>query len=299
MTGTPWADRFHQMKSRVLRSEAVPAESSRTQQNGSEQNSSEQNSSRQNSSEQNGSVAVQRRAVIRQSLSVAVATSLYGLSFGALAVTSGLTVWQTCVTSLLLFSGGSQFALIGVLAGGGSVGAAIAASSLLGVRNTLYGLQLTPILRATGLRRFAAAQFTIDESTAVAASQTVPRMRKLGFWVTGIGIYVGWNLMTFVGAIAGNAIGDPRQFGLDAAASGAFLALLWPRLRAREPVAVAIVAAAVAALLVPIVPVGLPVVAAALVAVGFGFVGHHRRPQIPAANATATARLPAGGEPAA
>jgi predicted branched-subunit amino acid permease len=229
-----------------------------------------------------------RRSVIRQSLSVAVATSLYGLSFGALGVTSGLTVWQTCVTSLLLFSGGSQFALIGVLAGGGSVGAAIAASSLLGVRNALYGLQLTPILRLKGIRRFAAAQFTIDESTAVAVSQSTPRTSRIGFWVTGIGIYVGWNLMTFVGAIAGNAIGDPRQFGLDAAASGAFLALLWPRLRAREPVAVAVVAAGVAALLIPVVPVGLPVVAAAFVAVAFGFIGHHRRPRPPQPQASET-----------
>lgn len=229
---------------------------------------------------------MRRRAVVRQSLSVAVATSLYGLSFGALAVTSGLTVWQACVTSMLLFSGGSQFALIGVLAGGGSVGAAIAASSLLGVRNTLYGLQLTAILRPTGLRRFAAAQLTIDESTAVATSQTAPAMRKLGFWVTGIGIYAGWNLMTFVGAIAGNAIGDPRQFGLDAAASAAFLALLWPRLRSREPVTVAIVAAVVAALLIPVVPVGLPVVAAALVAVAFGFVGLHHRPHAAGAAST-------------
>jgi hypothetical protein len=143
-----------------------------------------------------------RRAVIRQGLSVAIATGLYGISFGALGVASGLTIWQTCVTSLLLFSGGSQFALIGVLGGGGSVGAAIAASSLLGVRNTLYGLQLTPTMAPRGLWRVPVAQFTIDESTAVSIAQDTLPNRRLGFWVTGIGIYAGWNVMTLVGAQA-------------------------------------------------------------------------------------------------
>jgi predicted branched-subunit amino acid permease len=217
-------------------------------------------------------VDAERRAVIRQGLSVAIATGLYGVSFGALGVASGLTVWQTCVTSLLLFSGGSQFALIGVLGGGGSVGAAIAASSLLGVRNTLYGLQLTPIMAPKGWWRIPVAQLTIDESTAVAIAQPTRRLGRIGFWVTGIGIYAGWNLSTLVGALVGDAIGDPRQYGLDAAASAAFLALLWPRLSRREPVVVAIAAAVVAAALVPVVPVGLPVIAAALVAVAFGLV---------------------------
>jgi predicted branched-subunit amino acid permease len=212
----------------------------------------------------------QRRAVIRQGLSVAIATSLYGISFGALGVASGFTIWQTCAISLLLFSGGSQFALIGVLGGGGGIGAAIAASSLLGVRNTLYGLQLTTTLKPRGLMRVPTAQMTIDESTAVAIAQETLPHKRLGFWVTGVGIYAGWNIMTLVGALAGNAIGDPKTYGLDAAASAAFLALLWPRLHRREPVAVAIAAAFVAAILVPVTPVGIPVIAAALVAVAFG-----------------------------
>jgi predicted branched-subunit amino acid permease len=205
-----------------------------------------------------------RSAVVRQGLSVALATGLYGISFGALSVTSGLSVLQTCVLSLLLFSGGSQFALIGVLGGGGTVGAAVAASSLLGVRNALYGLQLVPTMRPRGWRRAAVAQLTIDESTAVAVSQPTVPLRRLGFWVTGLGVYVGWNLMTLVGALAGNALGDPQRYGLDAAASAAFVALLWPRLRAREPVAIAIVGAVLTTALIPVIPQGLPVVAAAV-----------------------------------
>lgn len=122
-----------------------------------------------------------RRAVVRQGVSVALATGLYGVSFGALAVTSGLSVLQACLLSLLLFSGGSQFALIGIVGGGGTAGAAVAASSLLAVRNSLYGLQLAPTIRARGWRRFAAAQVTIDESTTVAVGQSEPPLRRVGF----------------------------------------------------------------------------------------------------------------------
>lgn len=205
-----------------------------------------------------------RPAVLRQGLSVALATGLYGISFGALSVTSGLSVLQTCLLSLLLFSGGSQFALVGVLGGGGSVGAAVAASSLLGLRNALYGLQLNPTMRPRGWQRIVVPQLTIDESTAVAVAQSTPTLRRVGFWVTGLGVYVGWNVMTLVGALAGDALGDPKRFGLDAAASAAFAGLLWPRLRAREPVAIAVVGAVLTTALVPVVPPGLPVIAAAL-----------------------------------
>jgi predicted branched-subunit amino acid permease len=214
-----------------------------------------------------------RLAVRRQALSVAGATSLYGVSFGALGVADGLTLWQTCLASLLLFSGGSQFALVGVLGGGGGAASAVAASSLLSIRNAFYGLQLSRTLRPRGLRRIPTAQLTIDESTAVAIAQPRPELARLGFWVTGIGIYLGWNLSTLVGALAGNALGDPRTYGLDAAASGAFLALLWPRLKDRQTIAVALAAALVAAGLVPGIPVGLPVVAAAAVAAVAGISG--------------------------
>jgi predicted branched-subunit amino acid permease len=211
-----------------------------------------------------------RRAVVRRALSVGLAPAVYGVSLGALGVASGLSILQTCVTSLLLFSGGSQFALIGVLGGGGSAASAITTSSLLGIRNGLYGLQMAPVLRPRGVRRILAAHLTIDESTAVAVSQREPAHQRLGFWITGGAIFLVWNLTTLLGALAGDAIGDPRRYGLDAAAAGAFLGLLWPRLRAREPVAVAVAAAVLAAVLVPVLPVGLPVVAAAGVAVAAG-----------------------------
>jgi predicted branched-subunit amino acid permease len=215
-------------------------------------------------------VADSSRAAVRQGLSVGIATGLYGLSLGAIAVADGLSVWQACVTSLLLFSGGSQFALVGVLGGGGSVASAVTASSLLGVRNAVYGFQLSALLRPPGWRRPLAAHLTIDESTAVALAQPDIRAARAGFWTTGIAVFVGWNVMTLVGALGASRIGDPKTFGLDAAAAAAFLALLWPRLTRREPVAVAVAGAVVATSLIPVLPVGLPIVAAAAVAVVAG-----------------------------
>ncbi|WP_432490878.1 AzlC family ABC transporter permease [Kineococcus gypseus] len=213
------------------------------------------------------------RTARRQGLAVGAATAVYGVSLGALAVANGLSVLQACATSLLLFSGGSQFALVGVLGGGGSAASAVAASTLLGVRNALYGVQVGTFLRVRGARRLLAAHWTIDESTAVGAAQGTDAARRAGFWVTGATVFAGWNLTTLAGALLGDALGDPRRYGLDSAAAAAFLALLWPRLRRREPVAVAVVAALVAAALVPVVPVGLPVVAAAAVALLAGLRG--------------------------
>ena len=209
----------------------------------------------------------ERRVVVREALSVGVATGAYGISFGALAVAAGLDVWQAMALSLLMFTGGSQFAFIGIVAGGVQAApAAIAASSLLGVRNGLYALELTQLLGVKGLRRLGAAQLTIDESTAVAVSQDDVRASRLGFWLTGGAVYVLWNLTTLGGALLGKEVGDPRTYGLDAAACAAFTALLWPRLRSRDAVAVAARAAVVSVALSPLLPLGVPVLVAAFAA---------------------------------
>jgi predicted branched-subunit amino acid permease len=225
--------------------------------------------------------APRRRAVRRQALSVGLATGAYGISFGALSVASGLTIWQTQALSLLLFSGGSQFAVVGVLGAGGGGAAAVATSTLLGVRNGLYALQTSRFLGVAGWRRLAAAQLTIDESTAVGVAQPERPAQRLGFWVTGIAVFLGWNLMTLVGAVVGNAIGDPRTYGLDAAAAAAFAALLWPRLRGGDAAATAVLAAFVALLTSPVLPAGVPVILAALAAVAVGLAPRRRRAVAP------------------
>jgi predicted branched-subunit amino acid permease len=211
-----------------------------------------------------------RRAIVRDSLGVGIATGLYGVSFGAVSVAAGLTIAQTCVLSLLMFTGASQFALVGVVAGGGSALSAGATALLLGTRNTLYGLKVATLLGLGGARRAGAAHLLIDESTAMSVTRTTRAGARTGFLVTGVTIFVLWNLFTFLGAIGGTALGDPRRYGLDAAVGGAFLALLWPRLREPRNRLVAALAVAVALGVVPVAPVGVPVLAAGAVALLVG-----------------------------
>ncbi len=218
----------------------------------------------------------ERAAIVRDSWAVGVATGFYGISFGAVSVAAGLTVAQTCALSLVMFTGASQFALVGVAAAGGAPVSAAVTALLLGTRNTLYGLRMAPLLGWTGWRRLAASQLLIDESTAMSVTRESRRAARVGFLTTGLSVFALWNLMTLVGALAGSALGDPRTFGLDAAVGAAFLALVWPRLRDPANRLVAVLAAAVALGLVPVTAAGVPVLAAGGVALLAGVLS--RRP---------------------
>ena len=212
----------------------------------------------------------------RDALSIAVASGAYALSFGAISTTSGLSLLQTVALSLLMFTGASQFAMVGIIGSGGSVWAGAATAALLGTRNALYGVRLSTLLHVSGLRRFAGAHFVIDETTAMAIARDSESESRFAFWVTGLLLFAFWNLGTFIGALATSALPDPKVFGLDAAPPAAYLALLAPRLRAREPLAIAMAAGVVALIVLPFVPAGIPLlIVAALVAV-YGLFGKSR-----------------------
>jgi predicted branched-subunit amino acid permease len=177
-----------------------------------------------------------------------------------------------------MFSGGSQFAFVGVIAAAGGagvasagVGAAIISAWLLGIRNGFYAVRLAPILKRVGLAKLIPAMLTIDESTAVATAQKNEADQVKGFWITGIAVFVFWNLMTLAGAILGDALGDPSTWGLDAAAAAAFLGLLWPRLAERQALAVGAAALVIATAATPFLSAGIPVLLAGISAVIVGF----------------------------
>ena len=207
----------------------------------------------------------------RTALSVAFTVGLYGAAFGAAGVTAGFSIIQTCLLSLLLFSGASQFAVVGIMGAGGGAISAIATATLLGFRNALYGLQMAPILKVKGIKRILAAQITIDESTAVATLQENDADRKRGFYITGIGVYVFWNLFTLLGAFGAQALGNPSAWGLDAAVPAAFLGLVWPRLIDKQSKLIAVSAVAMALILTPVAPAGVPIITTVLLAILFGW----------------------------
>ena len=211
-----------------------------------------------------------KNQVDKTAFSVAFTVGLYGAAFGAAGVTAGFSILQTCLLSILLFSGASQFAVVGIMGAGGAAISAIATATLLGFRNTLYGLQMAPILKVKGFKRVLAAQITIDESTAVATLQDNDEDRKRGFYLTGIGVYLFWNLFTFLGALGASAIGNPSVWGLDAAVPAAFLGLIWPRLKNKVQFLVSAIAIAWALLLTPVTPAGIPIITTVVLAIVFG-----------------------------
>ncbi|MFN8173394.1 MAG: AzlC family ABC transporter permease [Candidatus Nanopelagicales bacterium] len=223
----------------------------------------------------------ERRGIVVNALGVGIAVAAYGVSFGAISVTSGLTALQTQILSAVMFTGGSQFALIGVLAAGGGAVSAVATSVLLGVRNAFYGLSMAEVLHVRGLRRVVAAQLTIDESTAMAVSRSAEhdggRASRFAFWATGLSVFVFWNLATLIGAIGANALGDPKRLGLDAAIPAGFIALVWPRLRDRRSWTIGLCAFAMALVLTPFLQPGVPVLLTASVAVVAGVLEVRRR----------------------
>lgn len=207
-----------------------------------------------------------RAAVVRDALGVGVAVGLSGFAFGVTAAGAGVSTLQACVLSLLVFTGASQFALVGALAAGGNPFTAAAGAFFLGTRNAFYGLRLSQLLALPGSVRPFAAHWVIDETTAVALAQPDRKSARLGFTVTGLSLYVLWNLTTLLGALGAEALGDTRAWGLDAAGPAVFLALLAPMLKSGTERAVAALALVLGLGLLPVLPAGVPVLIAALAA---------------------------------
>jgi 4-azaleucine resistance transporter AzlC len=220
------------------------------------------------------------RSIVRDGIAVGIATGAYGVSFGAVSVASGLDVWQSCALSLLVFTGASQFALVGVIGSGGSPVLGAVSGLLLGTRNTLYGLKVAPLVGWHGHRKAMAAHLVIDESSAMTVTRTRQDHARAGFLATGISVFVLWNLATLAGALAGDALGDPRTYGLDAAVGAAFLGLLWPRLTTTRTRVAALLGAGIALVLVPLTPAGVPVLAASVVALGMALIGAPEREEV-------------------
>lgn len=211
----------------------------------------------------------ERRDLLRSASGIGLYAGVFGLSFGAVSVTAGLSVAQTMVLSVVMFTGASQFALVGTVAAGGTPFAALPAVLLLGLRNAFYGGPIGALVRPRGLRRLWTAHFVIDETTAMAVAQPTRCAGRFAFYATAASLFTLWVLGSLAGSLIGSGI-DPSALGLDAAAPAIFLALLWPQVqRARAP-GLAVAGALVALVLIPLAPAGVPVLGAAAVALVAG-----------------------------
>ena len=214
------------------------------------------------------------RSPVVASITLGAAVGVFGVSFGVLAVASGLSVAKTCALSLLVFTGASQFAAVGIVGAGGSPVAAVTSALLLAARNGAYGLVLAPDIEGPWWRRLVAAQLVLDESTAMATAQPERRDRVRAFWATGVAVFVCWNLGTLAGALGGGVIGDPAALGLDAAFPAGYLVLIAPHIRRIDGKVAAALGAGIALVLVPLAPAGVPIIATSAAAL----IGWRRRP---------------------
>lgn len=203
-----------------------------------------------------------RRRITMRALSIAFATTPFGLTFGAVAAGSGLSLAETVGFSTVVFAGSAQFAAVAILADGGAIMAAVSAGLLLNLRSLAFGILLAPDLRGPTWWRALVSQMVIDESTAVATSEEGPAERRFGFLVGGLAVFTLWNLSTVLGAVVVGGAGDViERYGLDATIPAAFLGLLWPRLGEGRQRAVALAGAVIALVLSPFTPAGVAVVA--------------------------------------
>ncbi len=204
---------------------------------------------------------------LAQAIPVGLAVGAYGLSFGVLAVASGMSPLVATLSSLFVLGGGSQFAFVGVLAAGGNPMTGAIGGLLLNVRYVAFGLAIAPHLPAGRLsRRARDAYLIVDESVGLGLAAPPGQVARR-FRVIGATVAVTWIGATAIGAYGGQLLGDPEALGLDAAFPAGFLALLAPWLRDRPGQVAALVGTALALLLTPISPPGVPVLAAALGAV--------------------------------
>ena len=215
---------------------------------------------------------------------VCLADGIVGVSFGATAVAGGLPGWLPVVMSVFVFAGGSQFAAVAVMLAGGSPVAAVAAGAVLNTRLLPYGLAVADVTGPDGspgsggsgsgssgsgssawrrwLTRLIGAHLTTDESVAFALRNADPAARRTAFWTCGVALFTAWNIAVLLGVLAGTAVKNTGAFGLDATFPAVVLALALPTLADRRTGAAAGTGAAAAVALTPVLPAGLPVLAA-------------------------------------
>jgi 4-azaleucine resistance transporter AzlC len=209
------------------------------------------------------------RRGVRLAAPLVPAAAALGASFGVLARTAHFDVVAAVLMSATTFAGSAQVAAVSVLGAGGGVAAAVVAALLLNARYAPIGISVAHGFRGHVARRLAESQLVVDESWALSGGGT-PGFDRLILLGVGATLWFAWVGGTAVGALLGQAIGDPSAFGLDGAFTALFVALLAAQLRDRRRVAAAVSGAAIAASLTPFVPAGVPIVAAtAAVLVGW------------------------------
>ncbi|NYE95188.1 4-azaleucine resistance transporter AzlC [Psychromicrobium silvestre] len=202
------------------------------------------------------------RALVRNIALVCLADALVGVSFGAIAVSTGLPLWVPVMLSLVVFAGASQFIFIGLVASGGNPFAAMLAGLLVNMRHVPLGFAVADAFGERLRDRLFGSYLMADETVAFTMTQQGTEKRRAAYWLCGIGLFLCWNLGTLLGAYGGGFIKDTNVLGLDAAFPAVLLALLLPSLTDAAIRRAAAIGAAIALVTSPFLPAGMPVILA-------------------------------------
>ena len=186
-----------------------------------------------------------------------VAIWFIGLSYGAVAVASGLPLWFPAAQSVLVLAGASEILFIGIVATGGNPIAAALAGLLVNARHVPYSLAL-PDLTGPGWRRLLGTHVMNDESVVFALAQEDLPRKRAAYWTCGLGVLLCWPAGAVLGALIGSVIRNTNAFGLDAMFPAVILALIVPALRDHRLRRAAAIGAAIALAATPFLPAGLP-----------------------------------------
>ncbi|MFB9375392.1 AzlC family ABC transporter permease [Kineococcus gynurae] len=200
-------------------------------------------------------LAALRSPTTRDAALVAAATTLVGITFGALGAGEGWPAWAVAAASVLVCAGSAQFLLVALLSAGAGLPTAIAAALLLNLRLLPLAFAARDLLPARGPARLLALHLVTDETVAFARTHGRAGMRTLAPM-----LFLGWNLGTVLGLALVSLVPDTAALGLDAAFPAALLALVVPALRERSTRVLALAGAAMALVAVPVTPPGVPVV---------------------------------------
>lgn len=195
---------------------------------------------------------------------VVAAVTVFGVSYGVLARSAGIEVWQAVLMSATVFAGSAQFAAVSILGAGGAPAAVVVSGALLNARYLATGAAVARALPGSRLSRFLLAQLVVDESYALAVGAgTAERPdRRMLLW-SGTALWIGWVGGSLAGGLLGPVVGEPRTLGLDAAFPALFVALLWPLLDRRPAIAAAVAGLVAAAVVLPFTSPGIALAAAA------------------------------------
>ncbi len=215
-------------------------------------------------------------AGMRDTLPLLLGALPFGLIYGALAATSGLSMGAALAMSAFVFAGSSQFIAVGLVSAQTPVAIIILTTLIVNLRHLLYSATLLPHLKSLPQRwRIALAFWLTDETFAV----TVHRFQRndpspYKHWYqlgSSIAMYLNWQFWCLLGLVLGNRIPDAQSWGLDVAMPVTFIGMIIPFVR-NVPAAVCVLTAGAASLLTLALPYKLGIVVSACAGIASGLL---------------------------